>query len=257
MSKMVKKKGGGDEGAPGWIVTFADLMSLLLTFFVLILSFAEIDASKFKRVMGSIKMAFGVQEHKIYEFMESSRTPFEKKSRGKDSDKVIQSNMNNHVLSVNANELCGLEEKANQIQQEKNDVAHFELHKKLNAETRLTKYFKILLDKDNGRIKVAIKPEKFFYPGTTRLRKERVDDLNLLFKKMADKELKVHITNHASNLSSKSNFKSWKLASERSLTLAYLSKKFPQTKNHQIDVKSLTEGLGDDPEKIEFDIQIK
>lgn len=48
-------------GAPGWMGTFADLMSLLMCFFVLLLSFAEMDAMKFKRLAGSMAQAFGVQ----------------------------------------------------------------------------------------------------------------------------------------------------------------------------------------------------
>jgi chemotaxis protein MotB len=48
-------------GTPAWVVTFADLMSLLMCFFVLLLSFSEIDAQKFKRVAGELSAAFGVQ----------------------------------------------------------------------------------------------------------------------------------------------------------------------------------------------------
>ncbi|WP_339338630.1 flagellar motor protein MotB [uncultured Oceanicoccus sp.] len=48
-------------GAPVWMATFADLMSLLMCFFVLLLSFSEIDAMKFKRLAGSMSQAFGVQ----------------------------------------------------------------------------------------------------------------------------------------------------------------------------------------------------
>lgn len=48
-------------GAPMWLATFADLMSLLMCFFVLLLSFSEMDAAKFKQLAGSMKYAFGVQ----------------------------------------------------------------------------------------------------------------------------------------------------------------------------------------------------
>ena len=50
-----------DEGAPAWMTTFADLMSLLLCFFVLMLSFSEMDRKLFKVLSGSLKEAFGVQ----------------------------------------------------------------------------------------------------------------------------------------------------------------------------------------------------
>ncbi len=48
-------------GAPEWMVTFADLMSLLLTFFVLLLSFSSVEVEKFRQMSGSIKEAFGVR----------------------------------------------------------------------------------------------------------------------------------------------------------------------------------------------------
>ena len=48
-------------GAPMWLATFADLMSLLMCFFVLLLSFSEMDVMKFKQIAGSMKYAFGVQ----------------------------------------------------------------------------------------------------------------------------------------------------------------------------------------------------
>jgi chemotaxis protein MotB len=49
------------EGLPPWMGTFADLMSLLMCFFVLLLSFSEMDVLKFKQIAGSMKFAFGVQ----------------------------------------------------------------------------------------------------------------------------------------------------------------------------------------------------
>ena len=49
------------EGLPAYMGTFADLMSLLMCFFVLLLSFSEMDVIKFKQIAGSLKLAFGVQ----------------------------------------------------------------------------------------------------------------------------------------------------------------------------------------------------
>ena len=53
-----------EEGAPAWIVTFGDLMSLLLCFFVLLLSFSEMDRNKYRIVSGSMRNAFGIQRKK-------------------------------------------------------------------------------------------------------------------------------------------------------------------------------------------------
>ncbi len=51
-----------EAGSPAWVMTFADLMSLLLAFFVLLFSFSELDKQKYKQVAGSMRDAFGVQQ---------------------------------------------------------------------------------------------------------------------------------------------------------------------------------------------------
>ena len=49
-----------EPGAPGWVVTFGDMMSLLLTFFILLLSFSRLETSRFKLMSLNIQKAFGV-----------------------------------------------------------------------------------------------------------------------------------------------------------------------------------------------------
>ena len=58
---MLQDDDEAPAGAPEWIVTFADLMSLLLTFFVLLLSFSSTQAAKFEAVAGSLKDALGMR----------------------------------------------------------------------------------------------------------------------------------------------------------------------------------------------------
>ncbi|RLA76716.1 MAG: flagellar motor protein MotB [Deltaproteobacteria bacterium] len=57
------------------MTTFADMTTLLLTFFVLLLSFAQMDIVKFRRIMGSIREAFGVQRIEVGEFFSMSTEP--------------------------------------------------------------------------------------------------------------------------------------------------------------------------------------
>ena len=74
------------EGAPAWMATFSDMMSLLFVFFVLLLSFATMDASKFRDALGSVKEALGVEnEHpgsmeglttSLLEFSKRESTPY-------------------------------------------------------------------------------------------------------------------------------------------------------------------------------------
>lgn len=50
-----------DEGAPAWMVTYGDLMTLLLAFFVLFVSFFQVDTDKFAQFAGSMEQVFGRQ----------------------------------------------------------------------------------------------------------------------------------------------------------------------------------------------------
>lgn len=57
---MAKKAKKAAPGAPMWMVTFSDMVTLLLTFFVLMLSMARMDKMKFMDAAGSLRGAFGV-----------------------------------------------------------------------------------------------------------------------------------------------------------------------------------------------------
>ncbi len=61
MSDEEDNNSDAPAGLPAWVMTFADLMSLLMCFFVLLLSFSQMDLSKFKKVAGSMERAFGIQ----------------------------------------------------------------------------------------------------------------------------------------------------------------------------------------------------
>ncbi|MBH0239457.1 OmpA/MotB family protein [Methylobrevis albus] len=70
------KGGGGGGGAPEWLVTFADLMSLLVCFFVLIISFSTQDQKKLEIVAGSMRDAFGaVTDRKLAGMIEIEGIP--------------------------------------------------------------------------------------------------------------------------------------------------------------------------------------
>lgn len=57
---MARRPKKSEPGAPAWMVTFSDMVTLLLTFFVLLLSMANMDKVKFKDAASSIRGAFGV-----------------------------------------------------------------------------------------------------------------------------------------------------------------------------------------------------
>src|SRR6195952_3896413 len=77
---MAKKKREEAHGGHGWFVTFADLMALLLAFFVMRVAFSTQDSVKLKVVAGSMRDAFGVQTEARYSgIIESDGLPTREK----------------------------------------------------------------------------------------------------------------------------------------------------------------------------------
>ena len=61
-----KKRGAAHGGGHGWYVSFADLMGLMMSFFVMLTAFSSMDNNKLKVVAGSMRDAFGVQTEARY-----------------------------------------------------------------------------------------------------------------------------------------------------------------------------------------------
>ena len=61
-----KKRGDAHGGGHGWFVTFADLMGLMMSFFVMLVAFSTMDNNKLKIVAGSMRDAFGTQSEVRY-----------------------------------------------------------------------------------------------------------------------------------------------------------------------------------------------
>lgn len=75
---MKRKKPDPPEGAADWIVTYGDVMSLLLTFFVMLFSFSTIDAVKWQQIVESLRGRMGVSIH-------TEQQPFNPIKKDKDS----------------------------------------------------------------------------------------------------------------------------------------------------------------------------
>jgi chemotaxis protein MotB len=77
-----KKRGDAHGGGHGWFVTFADLMGLMMSFFVMLVAFSNQDQQKLKIVAGSMREAFGVQTEARYSgIIESDGLPTRPKLR--------------------------------------------------------------------------------------------------------------------------------------------------------------------------------
>ena len=82
---MAKKKREEAHGGHGWFVTFADLMGLMMSFFVMLVAFSSMDNNKLKIVAGSMRDAFGVQTQVRYSgIVESDGLPTRPKLKNTD-----------------------------------------------------------------------------------------------------------------------------------------------------------------------------
>lgn len=80
-----KKRGDAHGGGHGWFVTFADLMGLMMSFFVMLVAFSNQDQQKLKIVAGSMRDAFGVQtESRFSGMIESDGLPTRPKLKNVD-----------------------------------------------------------------------------------------------------------------------------------------------------------------------------
>lgn len=80
-----KKKAEEHAGGHGWFVTFADLMALMMSFFVMLVAFSTQDSAKLKIVAGSMREAFGVQTDARYSgVIESDGLPTRGQTKNKD-----------------------------------------------------------------------------------------------------------------------------------------------------------------------------
>ncbi|MEA2108170.1 MAG: OmpA family protein [Pseudomonadota bacterium] len=86
-----------EEGAPAWMATFADLATLLMTFFVLLLSFSNMDVVKFRTMLGSVKDAFGTVTENPGDFQEKSSTPISIQLSEKESSMIDMLEMGDKV----------------------------------------------------------------------------------------------------------------------------------------------------------------
>ncbi len=203
-------------GVPVWMATFGDLMSLLLTFFILLLSFAEMDIVKFKDAMGSIQEELGVFKTGTGMFKPST-TPSVIDTPLKPS--LPQPKRIKETIKEEPNLKSDIEEKLKALIQEKG------LEKDVSVE------------KTARGIVVRVRGRLFFNPGTADIKDGIAPLLNELGEVMQEFPYDMSIEGHTDNIPIRSRrFSSnWELSAARAYSaLKYLN----QSKN--IDTSRLS-----------------
>ncbi|MGP4843656.1 flagellar motor protein MotB [Marinobacter sp. 1Y8] len=210
-------------GVPAWVVTFADLMSLLMCFFVLLLSFSEIDASKFKQIADELSKAFGVQRDvPALEIPMGTSPVFDHFSAGKPEPTVLnevrqQTSTNAPNLETNTSQAA---EKALAQEQEQRVNAHFELMEKVLHDEISSG--RVDLMKKDQRIVIRIEEKGSFPSGSAELTFAFEDLLYRMANVLSDVEGEFTIEGHTDNVpirSSRYN-SNWNLSADRAASVA-------------------------------------
>ncbi|MGB0732208.1 MAG: flagellar motor protein MotB [Pontibacterium sp.] len=223
-------------GLPGWLATFADLMSLLMCFFVLLLSFSEMDVLKFKQLAGSMREAFGVQNQiKVEDVPKGTSVITQEFSPGRPEptplNEVRQFTVNNDMNTLDIRSVVGEADTQDQDGGLKEDNLNEEIEKE--AEEEAVQFAAALaleiaqgtieVEQEDSRIIIRLKEQGSFDSGGAELKFESIPAL----AKIRDMLLKVRgniaIEGHTDNIPYKGRrFESnWDLSSARALAVAH------------------------------------
>jgi chemotaxis protein MotB len=244
-------------GLPGWLATFADLMSLLMCFFVLLLSFATIDAVKFKKMAESMKDAFGVQreipaaeivmgvsvikrefsptiaEESIVEQVKQQTTDTVKENLEMKDKEKTESNDAVDPAELKEQQLKEQLE-IKMIQEAKEQVE--ELQQALSEEIDKGQ---VTVEREGSRVIIRIQEKGSFKSGSASLDPEFYEVMDKITSVLVDRSGQIVVSGHTDNIPiSTGRFRSnWELSSARAVTVLHAMLRNPDIDQSRVVVK--------------------
>ncbi len=221
-------------GLPAWLATFGDLMSLLMCFFVLLLSFSEMDVLKFKQLAGSMREAFGVQNQiKVEDVPKGTSIITQEFSPGRPEptplNEVRQMTINNDMNTLDIRSEKGESDTLDSLQGEaerKDEAEKKEQAKKdaIQFAAVLSKEIdegSVAIETDGKKIIIRVQEKGSFVSGSARLKDEyipviaKIRDLLLMIKG------KISIEGHTDNIRADGRVfvSNWDLSAARALAV--------------------------------------
>jgi chemotaxis protein MotB len=210
---MAKKPAAG---APAWMATFADLMSLLLVLFVLLLTFAEMDVIRYKQIAGSVKAAFGFsQQDQLAGVIEldgsivgkslSAPTP--------DTPRVVSEIPKADTPEVDSKETDSKEEKAEALEETLGKVLD-----------NMGLQDKVGLERQDGEVIMRFPNELAFPSGSSGMTEEFAAILNRVAPVLNQTKGEVFVAGHTDNIpvsSSSPYISNWDLSAARATSVLH------------------------------------
>jgi chemotaxis protein MotB len=244
-----------EAGLPPWLATFADLMSLLMCFFVLLLSFAEMDAIRFKKMADSMKDAFGVQrEIPVIDVVKGTSVIKQEFSPGKPEPTPIDE-IRQQTVEREKEFLDVKEEGREKAEALDFDTAKAAIQAQLQKEVeQQAEKLQEMLDKEiaeglleieteQTKIIIRIREKGSFPSGRANLNPGFFEVISKITHVIADTPGKIIVAGHTDNIpiSTKRFRSNWELSSARAVTVVHA-----MLSNSQIDAERiLIEGHAD------------
>ncbi|MGB5201953.1 MAG: flagellar motor protein MotB [Sedimenticolaceae bacterium] len=248
-----------EDGLPPWMATFADLMSLLMCFFVLLLSFATIDAVRFKKMAESMKDAFGVQrEIPANEIVKGISVIKQEWSPTLGEPSVITeirqetSDVEKEHLKMKDGEGDGAGEQQEEIERKKAlEAAQRALQEELREQFAdlqaalevEVKQGLVTLEQVDKKIIIRIQEKGSFGSGSARLDPGFHDVMARISRVLAAKPGTIMVAGHTDNIPiSTGRFRSnWELSSARAVTVLHSLLRNPEIAEERVIVQGLSD----------------
>lgn len=222
-------------GLPAWLATFGDLMSLLMCFFVLLLSFSEMDVLKFKQLAGSMREAFGVQNQiKVEDIPKGTSIIAQEFSPGRPEptplNEVRQMTVNNDMNTLDIRSKEGESDspdkeagEADQLQKQQEQEAKEEAVEFAAALAEEIGDGSVEVETDGKKIIIRIKEKGSFDSGSAELKFESIPVLAKIRDVLLGVKGNVAIEGHSDNIPyAGRDFESnWDLSVARALAVAH------------------------------------
>ncbi len=240
-----------EEGAPAWMGTFADLMSLLMCFFVLLLSFSEIDLQKYKQVAGSMAFAFGVQrEIKAEEIPKGTSIVAQEFSPGKPQptpiNEVRQKTTEEFKQNLDFSDSDSKNNQTNSADSLKNLAKALEA----KAEEKASELRKALKRQiETGVLEVVVKDDTAiirilergsFQSGNASLRKSFLPVMYKVSKALRSIKGKIIVGGHSDNIpiNTKKFPSNWVLSAARAANVVHFLTKYGRVKSNRVEIRA-------------------
>jgi chemotaxis protein MotB len=210
------------KGLPAYMATFADLMSLLMCFFVLLLSLAEIDAIKYKMVVMSLEKAFGVQREVVDEAIPKGTSiiaqefsPGEPKPTPLNIVRQETTDDTKDVLKITMDAEAVAEAQAKQVAEE---VEEFKEALESEIERGL-----IVVENQLNRIVIRIRERGSFPSGDATLNQDFVPILKKINEVLTQTDGLIAVAGHTDNIPiNTSRYRSnWELSTSRATSVVH------------------------------------